>query len=210
MIGSNRFLYFKMPSAARHKVAANQLLSGESGQCAPASRQHGPVPGSSLSVGVQGVVAVGGAQKPWQEWVVRCCPILHCNDSAGWYPSQEWEQYSIVTLGLKQTPTLESVICVYYGLVVTEALCLQMPGNQLLIPQGLGAAVFSPPLGFVGLEKPETQEQQYRRDSGFQVWGPAFVLAPDPSCRETRAPGSGRHGCVAVRERCTDPSLNPS
>lgn len=125
--------------------------------------------GSSLSVGVQGVVVVGGAQKPWQEWVVQVQHHPYCSDSAGWYPSQEREQYSIVTLGLKQTPTLESAICVYYGLVVTGALCLQMPGNQLLIPRGLGAAVFSPPLGFVGLEKPETQEQQNRGDSGFRV-----------------------------------------
>lgn len=57
-------------------------------------------------------------------------------------------------------------MCVYYGLVVTGALCLQMPDHHLLIPWSLGAAVSSPPLGFVGLEKPEAQEQQNRGDSG--------------------------------------------
>lgn len=62
-MGGNRSLYVKMPSAARHNVAANQLLSGESGQRAsPANIALCP-----LLAACGG--AVGGAQKPWQESV---------------------------------------------------------------------------------------------------------------------------------------------
>lgn len=84
-----------------------------------------------------------------------------------------------------------------------------MPDHHLLIPCSLGAAVFSPPLGFVGLEKPEAQEQQNRggSGSGFEDMHLSLLL---PLPAGARAPGPGRDGCVVVRERRTDPRLSPS
>lgn len=51
-------------------------------------------------VGVDGAPEALAAVSARSEWR-RCCPLFLFSVSAGWYPSQAWEQYSIVMLNLK-------------------------------------------------------------------------------------------------------------
>lgn len=93
-----------------------------------------------------------GAQQPWQQSVpgaggAGAAPsIPHFRVSERWYPGQKWEQYSIVMLNLKRTPLVGGHDRCLLCPVVIGALCLQMLDNHLLIPWGLGAAVFSLPV----------------------------------------------------------------